>query len=54
MTREVFDFVRDTDVSISKKYVQETWDNLETKDRPAFMIKYFSVFSISEIENMFA
>ena len=53
MTREVFDFVRDTDVSISKKYVQETWDNLETKDRPAFMIKYFSVFSISEIENMF-
>lgn len=36
------------------KYVQETWDNLETKDRPAFMIKYFSVFSISEIENMFA
>lgn len=53
MTREVFDFVRDTDVSISKKYVQETWDNLEIKDRPAFMIKYFSVFSISEIENMF-
>lgn len=54
MTREVFDFVRDTDVSISKKYVQETWDKLEVKDRPAFMIKYFSVFSISEIENMFA
>ena len=54
MTREVFDFVRDTHVSILKKYVQETWDKLEVKDRPAFMIKYFSVFSISEIENMFA
>lgn len=54
MTSVMFEFVRSTDVPVLKKYVQETWNKLEVRDRPAFMIKYFSVFSISEIENMFA
>ena len=54
MTHEMFTFIRDTDVSVSKKYVEKTWVNLEIEDRSAFLIKYFSIFSIIEIENMFA
>ena len=54
MTHEMFAFIRDTDVSVSKKYVEKTWVNLEIEDRSAFLIKYFSIFSIIEIENMFA
>lgn len=54
MTHEMFAFIRDTDVSVLKKYVEKTWVNLEIEDRSAFLIKYFSIFSIIEIENMFA
>ena len=45
--------VKDTNVSISKKYVQAAWNKLEEKDRPQFMVKYFSKFAINELQNMF-
>lgn len=53
MTNAMVSFVRDTNVSISKKYVQATWNKLEEKDRAEFMVKHFSEFTISEIQNMF-
>ena len=53
MTKAMFLYVKDTNVSISKKYVQAAWNKLEEKDRAEFMVKHFSVFTISEIQNMF-
>lgn len=53
MTNAMCSFVRDTNVSISKKYVQAAWNKLEEKDRPQFMVKYFSKFAINELQNMF-
>lgn len=53
MTDAMFAFVRDTDVNVPKKYLKATWNKLEVKDRPAFIVKHFSTFNISEIQNMF-
>lgn len=53
MTNAMFLYVKDTNVSISKKYVQAAWNKLEEKDRAEFLVKHFSVFTISEIQNMF-
>ena len=54
MTDEMYAFVCKTDIKIPKKYLLATWNKLDVRDRPAFMVKHFSVFSIVEIQNMFA
>lgn len=54
MTDAMYAFVCKTNICIPKKYLQATWNKLEVNDRPAFMVKYFSEFSIGEIQNMFA
>lgn len=56
---EILYFFEETDYSLvviedlSKKYVQAAWNKLEEKDRPQFMVKYFSKFAINELQNMF-
>lgn len=54
LTNAMFAFVRDTEVSVPKKYIQAAWNKLEIKERPAFMVKHFSTFNLSEIQSMFA
>jgi hypothetical protein len=54
MTDAMYSFVRNTNASIHKRYLQATWNEMEEKDRPEFMVKHFSEFTISEIQNMFA
>lgn len=53
MTDTMCSFVKSTSVSIPKRYLQAVWNKLEEKDKPEFMVKHFSEFTIIEIQNMF-
>lgn len=53
MTDAMYSFVKSTNVSIPKRYLQAAWNKLDEKDRPEFMVKHFSEFTIIEIQNMF-
>lgn len=53
ITDAMCSFVKSTSASIPKRYLQAVWNKLEEKDRPEFMVKHFSEFTIIEIQNMF-
>lgn len=53
MTDAMCSFVKSTNVSIPKRYLQAVWNKLDEKDRPEFMVKHFSEFTIIEIQSMF-
>ena len=53
MTDAMYSFVKSTNVSIPKRYLQAAWNKLDEKDRLEFMVKHFSEFTIIEIQNMF-
>ncbi len=54
MTDIMIEFVKCTNEAIPKQYLRATWSKLDVNDRPAFMVKHFSSFDISEIQSMFA
>lgn len=54
MTDAMHSFVKGTNISIPKMYLQATWDNLKEKDRPEFFVKHCNEFTINEIQDMFA
>ena len=53
LTDVMVDFIRNTDVNISKEYLKVTWQKIEVNERAAFLVKYFSKFNIKEIQDMF-
>lgn len=53
ITDAMCSFVKSTSASVPKRYLQAVWNKLDEKDRPEFMVKHFSEFTIIEIQNMF-
>lgn len=53
MTDTMIDFVNCTDEAVPKQYLRTAWSKLNVNDRPAFMVRHFAYFDISEIQSMF-
>ncbi len=53
MTDTMIDFVNCTDEAVPKQYLRTAWSKLNVNDRPAFLVRHFTSFDISEIQSMF-